>query len=101
MDIIALDKAGIKTSMAPLGTAVTQSQLKRLWNMAKEPVICLDGDEAGKRAMERVANLCLPILEPGYTIKFAILEQGLDPDDYLKKHGVQNMRKILQFCSLW
>lgn len=96
MDVIALDGAGIKTAMAPLGTAITQTQLRRLWNMAKEPVICLDGDAAGKRAMDRAANLCLPMLEPGYTLKFAVLGGGMDPDDYIKKYGVSNMRKILQ-----
>jgi DNA primase len=96
MDVIALDAVGIKTAMAPLGTAITNMQLRRLWNMANEPVICLDGDAAGKRAMDRAANLCLPMLEPGYTLKFAVLHSGMDPDDYIKKYGVANMRKVLQ-----
>jgi len=96
MDVIALDAAGIKTAMAPLGTAITNMQIRRLWNMASEPVICLDGDAAGRRAMDRAANLCLPMLEPGYTLKFAVLSGGLDPDDYIKKYGVANMRKVLQ-----
>lgn len=96
MDVIALDACGIKTAMAPMGTAITENQIKRLWKMANEPVICLDGDTAGRRAMNRVANLCLPMLEAGYTMKFAILPNGLDPDDYVKKHGKDNMRKALQ-----
>jgi DNA primase catalytic core len=96
MDVIALDAAGIKTAMAPMGTAITENQIRRLWKMANEPVICLDGDTAGQRAMDRVAHLCLPMLEAGYTMKFAVLPEGLDPDDYIKKLGKDNMRKALQ-----
>jgi DNA primase len=96
MDVIALDAAGIKTAVAPMGTAVTERHLQMLWRLAKEPVICLDGDTAGKRAMERVAHLCLPLLEPGYTFKFAVLPDGVDPDDFIKQGGVANMRKVLQ-----
>jgi DNA primase len=96
MDVIALDAAGIKTAVAPMGTAITESQVKHLWNMAKEPVMCLDGDTAGRRAMERVAHLCLPLLEPGYTLKFALMPDGTDPDEFIKAHGVANIRKLLQ-----
>jgi DNA primase len=96
MDVIALDAAGIKTAVAPMGTAVTEKHLQMLWRLAKEPVICLDGDNAGKRAMERVAHLCLPLLEPGNTFKFATLIDNMDPDDFIKRAGVEAMRKVLQ-----
>lgn len=96
MDVIAMDMAGIKTAMAPLGTAITQSQIRRLWNMADEPVICMDGDEAGIRAMNKVANLCLQYLTPGKTLKFSSIPAGQDPDDFIKKHGVLKLKDILR-----
>lgn len=96
MDVIALHGAGIKTAVAPLGTAVTEMQIKRLWRMAPEPVVCLDGDAAGQRAMERTAHLCLPQLQPGHTLKFTVLTEGMDPDDFIRSAGVEKMRKALQ-----
>jgi DNA primase len=96
MDVIALDSFGIKTAISPLGTAITENQLKILWNMSKEPVICLDGDIAGQGAMQRVANLCLPLLSPGYSLKFAFMPNGVDPDDYIKQNGVKKIRQVLQ-----
>lgn len=99
MDVIAFDSAGIKTAMAPLGTAITESHLRKLWKMAPEPVICLDGDAAGIRAMHRAAHLALPLLEPGVTLKFALLPESLDPDDYIRRYGIANMRKILQSAT--
>lgn len=96
MDVIALEGAGIKVAVAPLGTALTVQHVKRLWNITKEPVICLDGDAAGQRAMERAANICLAELQPGYTLKFARLPEGLDPDDLIKKNGKEQMKKVLQ-----
>lgn len=96
MDVITLDEAGIRTAVAPMGTAVTERHLQMLWRIAKEPVMCLDGDTAGKRAMDRAAHLCLPLLEGGNTLKFAMLPEGLDPDDLIKQNGGEEMKKILR-----
>lgn len=96
MDVIAMDMAGIKTGVAPLGTALTSLHVQHLWRMAKEPVLCFDGDNAGKKAIERAAKLSLPLLKPGYTIKFALLPNGQDPDDIIKNEGVGALRKYLQ-----
>lgn len=96
MDVIALHMAGIKTAVAPLGTAITEQHLQRLWYITKEPVICLDGDKAGIGAMNRVANLALTMLEPGATLKFSLLPDGLDPDDFINKNGVEPLRQLLR-----
>ena len=95
MDVIAMDKAGIKNVVAPLGTALTENHIRRLWTMAKEPVICLDGDLAGKRAMQKTADISLPVLHAGHSLRFAQLPGGMDPDDLIQKSGVSQMRKIL------
>lgn len=95
MDAIALHQVGISNVVAPLGTAMTEHQLRLLWNVANEPVMCLDGDKAGIRAMMRAAELALPLLQPGKSLKFCILPQGMDPDDLIKKEGVDAIRQLL------
>ncbi|KPP93688.1 MAG: DNA primase DnaG [Rhodobacteraceae bacterium HLUCCA08] len=87
MDVIALSEAGFGAAVAPLGTAVTEHHLALLWRMADEPVITLDGDTAGQRAAMRVIDLALPLLEAGKSLRFAMMPEGLDPDDVLRRQG--------------
>ncbi|MBU9696705.1 DNA primase [Rhodobacteraceae bacterium HSP-20] len=95
MDVIALSEAGFTATVAPLGTAVTEDQLRLLWRIHDEPVIALDGDTAGFRAALRVIDLALPLLEAGKGLRFAILPQGLDPDDLIKAQGAPAMKAVL------
>lgn len=95
MDVIALSEAGFKSSVAPLGTAVTEDQLRLMWRISDEPVIALDGDTAGIRAALRVVDLALPLLEAGKGLRFAVLPPGLDPDDLIKAEGAGAMQKVL------
>lgn len=95
MDVVSTAQAGITYAMATLGTAVTPEHLRLLWQLAKEPVICLDGDTAGMRAMMRAAEVALPLLKPGYSLRFALLPKGEDPDTYVQKNGKASFEKIL------
>ncbi|MGL9732002.1 MAG: DNA primase [Wolbachia sp.] len=81
MDVIALHQAGISNTVATLGTAISAEQIKNLWRFAKEISIFMDGDSAGRCATTRVAEFALPILEPGYTLKFVTLPSDKDPYD--------------------
>ncbi len=94
-DVIALARAGINEAVAPLGTAITESQLELLWRMAAEPVLCLDGDEAGRRAAKRAAERALPLLKPGYSLSFATLAPGQDPDSLIAAGGAAAMEEVL------
>ncbi len=96
MDVIALSEAGFPQSVAPLGTAITPEQLQLLWRMVPEPIMCLDGDEAGWRAALRASERALPLLKPGYSLRFALLPSGLDPDDVINSQGNDAMKKILE-----
>jgi DNA primase len=58
-----------------------------MWRMADEPILCFDGDEAGRRAAYRAADLALPLLKPGKSLKFAALPDGQDPDDLARSGG--------------
>jgi DNA primase len=96
MDVIALVRAGFHGSVAPLGTALTEDQLQLLWRLAPEPVICLDGDEAGVRAAERASRLALGALKPGYSLRFVFLPEGEDPDSFLRAQGQGPMRLLIE-----
>ncbi len=87
MDVIALVEAGFGGAVAPLGTAVTEDQLRLMWRIHPEPVIALDGDKAGVRAALRVIDLALPLLEAGNGLRFVVLPEGQDPDDLIKARG--------------
>jgi DNA primase len=95
MDVIALVRAGFDYAVAPLGTALTEDQLMLLWRTAPEPALAFDGDEAGLRAAHRAARLSLPLLRPGYSLRFVFLPTGEDPDSLIAKQGAGAMRKLL------
>ena len=96
MDVIALVGAGFESSVAPLGTAVTEDQLRLILRLDPEPVIALDGDKAGLRAGQRVADLALPLLQAGQGLRFALLPGGQDPDDLIKASGREAMAVVLE-----
>lgn len=87
MDVIALAGAGFEAAVAPLGTAITEEQLRLIWRLHPEPLIMLDGDQAGIRAATRLVDLALPMLEAGQGLRFVILPEGMDPDDLLRARG--------------
>ncbi|TKD18293.1 DNA primase [Rhodobacter capsulatus] len=95
VDVIALVEAGFTGAVAPLGTAITEDQLKLMWRIADEPLIALDGDAAGLRAGLRLVDLALPLLEAGKALRFAILPGGQDPDELIKAEGREAMEKVL------
>ena len=87
MDVVALAEAGIGEAVAPLGTALTEAQLARLWRLAPSPLLCFDGDAAGQKAAIRAALRALPHLGPGRSLSFVTLPAGQDPDDLLRAKG--------------
>ncbi len=95
MDVVALAEAGFDESVAPLGTALTEDQVKLLWRMADEPILCFDGDGAGRKAAHRAVDTVLPHLRPGVSVRFAFLPDGLDPDDLIRQQGSSAMAAIL------
>jgi DNA primase len=95
MDVIALAQAGFENVVAPLGTALTENQLELLWRMSGEPVMCFDGDQAGLRAAWRAADMALPLIQPGRTLRFALLPEGRDPDDLVRDGGPDAFAKVL------
>jgi DNA primase len=95
VDVIAMVTAGYAATVAPLGTALTTEQLALMWRMADEPILCFDGDDAGRRAAYRAADLALPLLKPGKSLKFAALPDGEDPDDLARSGGAEAIADVL------
>ena len=96
MDVITLYQNNFKSSVAPLGTALTSYQLERAWKVCQNPIIMFDGDEAGQKAAQRVALLALNNLLPDHSLRFCLLPKDYDPDDYLKKNNHKSLQKILE-----
>jgi DNA primase len=95
VDVIAMHRAGLVETVAPLGTALTENQLAILWRSAAEPILCFDGDVAGQKAAYRALDIALPLLEPGHSLRFAFLPDGKDPDDVLRSEGAEALRAIV------
>ncbi|BAT58487.1 DNA primase [Variibacter gotjawalensis] len=96
VDVIALVGAGFRASVAPLGTAMTEDQLALMWKMADEPIICLDGDSAGRKAAYRAVDLAMPKLLAGKSLRFASLPAGQDPDDLVRSGGAEALREVIR-----
>ncbi len=95
MDVIALAQAGFPEAVAPLGTAVTEDQIKEMWRLAPEPMMCFDGDKAGQRAAIRVVERSLGLLKPGHSLRFIYLPEGEDPDSFVAGQGADAFERLL------
>ncbi|WP_136163552.1 DNA primase [Sphingomonas flavalba] len=95
LDVIALAQVGIGEAVAPLGTALTEAQLERLWRMNDVPILCFDGDSAGQKAAIRAGQRALPLLAPGRSLAFVTLPAGQDPDDLIRAGGVVTVEALL------
>src|SRR3954462_8664420 len=95
VDVIAMVTSGFGGAVAPLGTALTENQLALLWKRADEPILCFDGDRAGQKAAYRAADLALPDLKPGKSLRFALLPEGQDPDDLARSGGRAAIEEVI------
>ncbi len=93
-DVLALSQLGWP-SVAPLGTALSLDHIHILWQFSCEPIMCFDGDEAGKRAMLRAMSLILPNLKPGFSFSFLLLPGGEDPDSLARSKGKEGIEVLL------
>ncbi len=95
IDVIALAQGGFDNAVAPLGTALTEDQLDMLWRISGEPILCFDGDDAGRKAAFRAADLALPKIGAGRSLRFVLLPDGKDPDDLIRAEGPEAFKAEL------
>ena len=96
IDAIAVSEAGFPNVVAPLGTALTADQCALLWGISSEPILCFDGDSAGRRAAFRAIETALPLIGAGKALRFALLPEGQDPDDVIRLSGPAAMAEHLK-----
>ena len=105
-DVISMHNAGFKNTVAPLGTAITTKQIICSWRNSKEPLVCMDGDEAGEKAAKRIPELIFPHLKPGYSLSFCKLPSGEDPDSLIVSKNFKELNssfenKLLLVDYVW
>jgi DNA primase len=96
IDAIAMSEGGFPNVVAPLGTALTPDQCGLLWAMANEPILCFDGDNAGRKAAFRAVEMALPLIGAGKSLRFALLPEGQDPDDLMRTNGPSAVAEVLK-----
>lgn len=94
-DVIALDHAGIREAVAPMGTALTEHQLEQLWRLVDEPILCFDGDTAGRKAAVRASERAMQSLRPGKQLRIVLLPGGQDPDEIIRSSGRDRFEQIV------
>ncbi|WP_434753247.1 DNA primase [Paenibacillus amylolyticus] len=88
-DVISAWDQDVQNGVAAMGTALTENQALMIKGMCDEVILCYDGDRAGQAA----AMKNFPILEEaGLQVKVALIPEGLDPDDFIRKHGGERFR---------
>ncbi len=95
VDVISMTMAGYPNVVAACGTALTPDQCELLWRMGEEPILCFDGDKAGRKAAWRAIDTALPLLGPGRSLRFAFLPDGQDPDDLARTGGHDAVADVL------
>ena len=96
MDVVSLYSAGIKNVISNSGTALTEGQIELIWKFFSSPTICLDGDESGQKAAQRIAERLFPLINENNKIYFSILPNNEDPDDYIRKNGKDKFINLLK-----
>ncbi|TQS74567.1 DNA primase [Ornithinibacillus gellani] len=90
MDVISAYQAGVRNSIATMGTALTESQAKLLRRYVDTVVICFDADQAGLDGAYKAAAI---LQNAGCLVKVANVGEGLDPDGYIQEYGAEAFQK--------
>ena len=95
MDVLTMHQFGFNSTIGTMGTALSEDHLCNIWKYCDEPIICMDGDNAGYKSMIKIAHMALSKLTPGKSLKFVIIPNKDDPDSYLKTHGKEAMGQLV------
>ncbi|MCH6266521.1 MULTISPECIES: DNA primase [Neobacillus] len=96
-DVISADRAGIENGIATMGTSLTDDHIALLRTSAQTITICYDSDKAGIEAAFRAGN---HLNDAGFQIKVALMPDGMDPDEYIKKNSPEKFRGEVIGASL-
>ena len=91
-DMLRLQQEGLRNVVAPLGTSLTDRQIRFLSRITSHFVLLFDGDAAGLKASHRALPLFLPL---GISPRVVFLPTGEDPDSFVRKKGIEPLKKLL------
>ncbi|MDN6731284.1 MAG: DNA primase, partial [Atopostipes suicloacalis] len=94
MDVIAAWQAGIKNGIASMGTSLTENQIQMVDRFSDHIVLAFDGDDAGKEAIKRSIDYLSK--NTHFSVEIVSFPAGLDPDDYIQKHGADDFKDLLE-----
>lgn len=101
LDVITMAQHGIENVVAAMGTAFTRWHLERLLTQTSRVVFCFDGDRAGRAAASKAMSVCASLLADGHDFRFVIFPEGMDPDEFVGKHGAQAARELIAAAPGW
>ncbi len=96
MDVVSVYSSGVKNVIANSGTALTERQISLIWKFFSNPIICLDGDESGRKAALRIAEKLFPLINEKNKIYFSAMPDEIDPDDYIRQKGKDGLVSLLK-----
>ncbi|MDR0640682.1 MAG: DNA primase [Holosporales bacterium] len=95
IDVLMMHKFGFDTAIASMGTSLSEEHLAKFWRYSREPILCFDGDAAGRVAMDRILHMAMKYLGPGKSLRFCLLPKKTDPDSLLQSAGGKGMEEAL------
>ena len=93
MDVLSANIFGFDTSIAPLGTALTEEQAQLIKRYSSNILLSFDMDKAGISATERASFI---LKSQGFNIRVLQFEESKDPDEFLKKNGKEAFLKVVE-----
>lgn len=92
-DVVSMHQAGIENTIASLGTALTENQVRMIHRFTENVTVIYDGDSAGIKAALRAINLLLP---EGLNIRILLLPDGEDPDSFSRNHSSSEFLEYIE-----
>ncbi|MDD6363948.1 MAG: DNA primase [Bacteroidales bacterium] len=92
LDMISLHQLGLTNVVATCGTSLTREQILAIKRFTRNVTIMYDGDSAGIHAAIRGIDL---FLKEDLNVKVVLLPEGMDPDDFTKKHSLEETKAFI------
>ncbi|NUN12458.1 MAG: DNA primase [Myxococcales bacterium] len=96
IDLLMLHQYGFRNAVAPMGTALTTTQVHLLRRFVNEVILLYDGDIAGRAASMKALHL---LLEADVFGRVAVLPEGEDPDTYVQSRGSDALNQLLKHAQ--
>ena len=95
LDVIVPSQHGVNNTVCSMGTAITKKAIENLFRISKNIIFCFDGDKAGKKAALRAMEIIIPNITVHNTARFCFLQDGMDPDDFVRQKSGAEFKEIL------